>query len=59
MVSRSETVGAIVNVFDLDRALVRDYERFARSFTPIRAAEPVPTKPQRLRSLAGVHTFPS
>jgi hypothetical protein len=24
-------------VFDLDRALVRDYERFARSFTRIRA----------------------
>jgi hypothetical protein len=26
-----------VNVFDLDRALVGDYERFARSFTQIRA----------------------
>jgi hypothetical protein len=26
-----------VNVFDLDRSLVRDYERFARSFTLIRA----------------------
>jgi hypothetical protein len=31
--------GAIVNVFDLDRALVRDYERFARSFTQIRAPD--------------------
>jgi hypothetical protein len=29
----------IVNVFDLDRALVRDYERFARSFTQIRAPD--------------------
>jgi len=28
-----------VNVFDLDRALVSDYERFARSFTRIRAAD--------------------
>jgi ATP-dependent helicase YprA (DUF1998 family) len=28
-----------VNVFDLDRALVGDYERFARSFTQIRAAD--------------------
>jgi hypothetical protein len=28
-----------VNVFDLDRALVSDYERFARSLTLIRAAE--------------------
>jgi hypothetical protein len=28
-----------VNVFDLDRALVRDYERFARSFTQIRAPD--------------------
>ena len=27
----------IVNVFDLDRALLGDYERFARSFTQIRA----------------------
>jgi hypothetical protein len=27
----------IVNVFELDRALVSDYERFARSFTQIRA----------------------
>jgi hypothetical protein len=26
-----------LNVFDLDRALVSDYERFARSFTQIRA----------------------
>jgi len=32
-----------VNVFDLDRALVTDYERFARSFTQIRAPdEPSP-----------------
>jgi hypothetical protein len=28
-----------VSVFDLDRALVGDYERFARSFTQIRAAD--------------------
>jgi ATP-dependent helicase YprA (DUF1998 family) len=28
-----------VNVFDLDRALVSDYERFARSFTQIRASD--------------------
>ncbi len=28
-----------MNVFDLDSALVRDYERFARSFTQIRAAD--------------------
>jgi ATP-dependent helicase YprA (DUF1998 family) len=28
-----------VNVFDLDRALVSDYKRFARSFTQIRAAD--------------------
>jgi hypothetical protein len=28
-----------VNVFDLDAALVRDYERFARSFTRIRAED--------------------
>jgi hypothetical protein len=28
-----------VNVFDLDRALITDYERFARSFTKIRAAD--------------------
>jgi Lhr-like helicase len=28
-----------VDVFDLDRALVRDYERFARSFTQIRAPD--------------------
>jgi Lhr-like helicase len=28
-----------VNVFDLDLSLVRDYERFARSFTQIRAAD--------------------
>ncbi len=28
-----------MNVFDLDRALVGDYERFARSFTQIRAAD--------------------
>jgi Lhr-like helicase len=28
-----------VNVFDLDRALIRDYERFARSFTQIRASD--------------------
>jgi hypothetical protein len=28
-----------VDVFDLDRALVGDYERFARSFTQIRAAD--------------------
>jgi hypothetical protein len=26
-----------VNVFDLDRALVGDYEHFARSFTQVRA----------------------
>ena len=30
---------AIVDVFNLDRALVGDYERFARSFTEIRAAD--------------------
>ena len=28
-----------MNVFDLDRALVNDYERFARSFTQIRALD--------------------
>jgi hypothetical protein len=28
-----------VNVFDLDRSLLSDYERFARSFTQIRAAD--------------------
>ncbi|WP_280980431.1 DEAD/DEAH box helicase [Bradyrhizobium sp. ISRA463] len=28
-----------MNVFDLDSALVRDYERFARSFTKIRAKD--------------------
>ena len=28
-----------MNVFDLDRALVSDYERFARSFTQIRALD--------------------
>jgi hypothetical protein len=28
-----------VNVFDLDRSLVSDYERFARSFTQIRATD--------------------
>ena len=31
--------GVAVNVFDLDRALVGDYERFARSFTQIRAPD--------------------
>jgi hypothetical protein len=28
-----------MDVFDLDRALVSDYERFARSFTQIRATD--------------------
>jgi ATP-dependent helicase YprA (DUF1998 family) len=28
-----------VNVFELDQALISDYERFARSFTQIRAAD--------------------
>jgi hypothetical protein len=28
-----------VDVFNLDRALLEDYERFARSFTEIRAAD--------------------
>ena len=28
-----------MNVFDLDRSLVSDYERFARSFTQIRAPD--------------------
>src|SRR5262245_57793201 len=28
-----------MDVFDLDRALVTDYERFARSFTQIRASD--------------------
>jgi hypothetical protein len=28
-----------VNVFELDQAIVRDYERFARSFTQIRALD--------------------
>jgi len=28
-----------MNVFDLDQALVNDYERFARSFTLIRASD--------------------
>ena len=28
-----------MNVFDLDQALVNDYERFARSFTLIRAPD--------------------
>jgi len=31
--------GAIVQVFDLDRALVADYERFSRSFTQIKASD--------------------
>jgi RAD3-like DEAD/DEAH box helicase len=31
--------GVIVNVFELDQALVNDYERFARSFTEIRARD--------------------
>ena len=31
--------GFAVNVFDLDRALVSDYSRFARSFTQIRAPD--------------------
>ena len=29
----------VVDVFDLDEALLRDYERFARSFTRIRAQD--------------------
>ena len=28
-----------MDVFDLDRALVSDYERFARSFTQMRAPD--------------------
>ena len=28
-----------MNVFDLDRAILRDYERFVRSFTQIRAPD--------------------
>ena len=28
-----------MNVFELDEALVNDYERFARSFTQIRASD--------------------
>ena len=28
-----------MNVFELDQALVNDYERFARSFTQIRAVD--------------------
>jgi hypothetical protein len=28
-----------MNVFDLDSRIVRDYERYARSFTEIRAAD--------------------
>jgi hypothetical protein len=32
-------VGIRVNIFDLDHALVGDYERFARSFTLIRAPD--------------------
>ena len=28
-----------MDVFDLDRSLVSDYERFARSFTQIKAAD--------------------
>ena len=32
-------LGTNLNVFDLDRALVTDYERFARSFTQIRAPD--------------------
>jgi hypothetical protein len=35
----SGRIPVIVNVFDLDRALVGDYERFARSFTQIRAPD--------------------
>jgi ATP-dependent helicase YprA (DUF1998 family) len=35
----SKLGGFVVNVFDLDRALVGDYERFARSFTQIRAPD--------------------
>ena len=30
-----------MNVFDLDRAIVSDYERFARSFTQIREVEAI------------------
>jgi hypothetical protein len=31
--------GTGMNVFDLDSSVVRDYERFARSFTEIRAED--------------------
>lgn len=31
--------GASVNVFELDQSLIRDYERFARSFTQLRAPD--------------------
>lgn len=33
------SVGGCVNVFDLDQSIIGDYERFARSFTQIRAED--------------------
>jgi hypothetical protein len=37
--SRNLRTFSIMNVFELDEALVNDYERFARSFTQIRAPD--------------------
>ena len=38
-VSSTRMPGASVNVFELDQSLIRDYERFARSFTQLRAPD--------------------
>jgi hypothetical protein len=35
----AQIVGGCVNVFDLDQSIIGDYERFARSFTQIRAED--------------------
>jgi hypothetical protein len=42
-----------VNVFDLDRAPIRDYEHFARSFTQIRA----PDIRSQVEALRPLHQF--
>ena len=41
-----------MNVFELDEALVNDYERFARSFTLIRASDIRPTSRRSTRAIA-------
>ena len=41
-----------MNVFELDRSLVTDYERFARSFTQIRAPDIVQAIRSALRERA-------